>query len=448
MTNRKRISYILFCIVFILILFFSNKIIVLFLKHNFVKATEDIGNYKKDDVHFFIDSFNSHTDIFDSFNLIGWVFCETPLSNDNKEIWVILENDKGTYKTKIDLIPRRDLLGAFENDYDIKGMNHGFSGFLSTVGVKKGIYKLYLYCKENNESYGIVDTGIMLKKDSRGISQYTWESTLANISSPVEDIQAESSLDSANITAEGYLQIVGWSFVDGFDAADQSVYIRLSNDDGTTATYSTKSVLRPDVCTAYKNDLYNNSGFKAVIPEAEVPDGDIKIEVLVENGGNIYLASKIYSYSSDTSNEEDPSEVAESETTGKNISAEVEINSDNIVADSRLKYHIDSCVADSLLSVKGWAYIGDKNASDTSVYLAVTKPNGSYRVFNTKKVSRPDVAKHFNNELYSESGFKAEIPLDAIDSGDNIITVIAEHDEMLKAEKTYIFNYTVGDSKK
>jgi hypothetical protein len=74
--------------------------------------------------------------------------------------------------------------------------------------------------------------------------------------------------------------------------------------------------------------------------------------------------------------------------------------------------------------------------------LAVTKPNGSYRVFNTKKVSRPDVAKHFNNELYAESGFNAIIPLDAIDSGDNIITVIAEHNEMLKASKTYTFSYT------
>ena len=441
MNKTKKISYIIIWVVFIVLLLFSNTIVASFRKNNMERTHIKIEEFKKDQVYYAVDEIDFKNDIFDSFIFKGWVYCETNKENNEKTASILLANDNQRYIKALNLSKRTDVTQAFKEKYKIRGSYHGIQGVFSTVGVKNGIYNVYIYCRENNENYGLVDTGMKLKKDGKGISEYKWESTKTNISTHVEHLKAKSNLDSA-ITAEGYLQINGWSFVDGFDTASQSVYIRLSNEDGTTATYSTQSLSRPDVGTAYKNDLYNNSGFKAVIPEAEVPDGDIKIEVLVENGGNIYLASKIYSYSSDTSNEEDPSEVAESETTGKNISAEVEINPNNIMANSNLRYHFDTCDVKENLAINGWAYISDKNASDTSVYLAVTKPNGSYRVFNTKKVSRPDVAKHFNNELYAESGFNAIIPLDAIDSGDNIITVIAEHNEMLKASKTYTFSYT------
>ena len=80
------------------------------------------------------------------------------------------------------------------------------------------------------------------------------------------------------------------------------------------------------------------------------------------------------------------------------------------MANSNLRYHFDTCDVKENLAINGLRHISDKNASDTSVYLAVTKPDGSV-VYLTLKVSRPDVAKHFNNELYSESGFNAAIPL-------------------------------------
>ncbi len=451
MMNKKKLFYIIFCIIFLITLLFSNRIIILLLKNNFIETTVSIVNLKKDDVDFCIDDLNCHTDIFDSFNLDGWAFCETLIDNDNKEVYAFLINDKNIYRTKMELMRRDDIARIFGEKQRVRGRFHGFSELMSTVGVKNGIYELYLYCKENDENFGLVNTGIMLKKEAHGMSKYTWVSTLSNISSPVEDKQARNSIDSVNITTEGYLQIVGWSFIDGLDASDQSVYVRLSYDKGTTTTYSTQSVLRRDVGKVFKNDLYNNSGFKAVMPADEVPDGDIMIEVLVENGGKIYLASNVYMYSSDASdvtNEKDSIEAAETEITEKNSSDEVEINSDNITADSNIKYCIDSCAADSLLSIKGWVFTGDKNASDTSVNLAVTKADGSTRVFTTVKSSRPDVAKAYENELYTESGFTASIPIDAISEGENTITVIADNgQQLLKAEKPYKYSYIPENNK-
>lgn len=257
---------------------------------------------QKNIVNYSIDVVNIYNDFKQNVAIQLWAYCETKKDNSNKEIYVILAPDKSNniaYKITGLSVTREDVYASHANMKDIKSMNHGLQCEFSALSLKNGIYKLYLYCKENDENYGLVDTGLMLKKDGKGISKYTWQSTLSRISSPVEDLQAKSSLDSANITAEGYLQIVGWSFVDGFDTTNQSVYIRLSNEDGTTATYNTQSVSRPDVGKAYKNDIYNESGFKAVIPIDMLPAGDIKIEILVENDGNIYKAQKLYIYSPD-----------------------------------------------------------------------------------------------------------------------------------------------------
>lgn len=297
--GKKIIVYIIIWIIFVVTLIFSNKIIILLKGNNLIKTFNNIENYKKNAVYYAIDVIDIKNDIFDSFNFRGWAYCETQKENKAKSVFLILTNESNTYSKELNLTNRGDISLAFGENQKVKGDLHGVNGKFSTIDVENGIYSIYIYCKENDENYGLVDTGLMLKKDGKGISKYTWQSTLSRISSPVEDLQAKSSLDSANITAEGYLQIVGWSFVDGFDTTNQSVYIRLSNEDGTTATYNTQSVSRPDVGKAYKNDIYNESGFKAVIPIDMLPAGDIKIEILVENDGNIYKAQKLYIYSPD-----------------------------------------------------------------------------------------------------------------------------------------------------
>jgi hypothetical protein len=215
--------------------------------------------------------------------------------------------------------------------------------------------------------------------------------------------------------------------------------VRLTYEDGNSVTYDTQSISRPDVVTAYKSQLYNKSGFTAIIPKDELQDGNIQIDVLVKNGDSIYLAEKKYVY---VYNDFEESFILREAKERETVNKEINIDLNNIKEDSNIKYYVDSCTLGEFLSIKGWAYISDKNASNTSVYLAITKPDGSTRVFSTAKVSRSDVAKHFNNELYYESGFKSVIPQDAIVEGDNIITIITEDGEMVKASKTYTFSYT------
>jgi len=309
------------------------------------------------------------------------------------------------------------------------------------VDVKNGVYKIYLYCKENAENYGLVDINQMIKKDGRGISIYNWHSTAQNGIESNKVGYAKCSIDSGFIDDNKYLQIKGWTFVEGQRTAEQAVFVRLNYENGKSVTYNTQSYYRYDVGTAFKNIIYDKSGFTAIIPKDELQDGNIQIDVLVKNGDSIYLAEKKYVY---VYNDFEESFILREAKERETVNKEINIDLNNIKEDSNIKYYVDSCTLGEFLSIKGWAYISDKNASNTSVYLAITKPDGSTRVFSTAKVSRSDVAKHFNNELYYESGFKSVIPQDAIVEGDNIITIITEDGEMVKASKTYTFSYTNG----
>lgn len=299
----KKWCYFISLFSFLLLFIYANQIVGLFVEGNVMLMKADINNYKKDRIFFSIDSIRFRDDLLGKIDILGWAFGETEKDNSEKEIWLIFKEDGRDYlyKYKANFIYYRpDVYNAYRENTRVRGVYHGLKCSLSTVSMKNGIYNLYVYCKENNENYGVIDTGIKIKKDAGKIYKYTWNSAPQSvIETQATEKNNRSTIDSVSITDEGCLKIVGWAFIDGLETADQSVYVRLLSEDGTTATYNTQSVSRPDVGKAYKNDIYNESGFKAVIPIDMLPAGDIKIEILVENDGNIYKAQKLYIYSPD-----------------------------------------------------------------------------------------------------------------------------------------------------
>lgn len=428
----KRIVYAIICVLFIAYLLFSNTIIAAINNNNVKKLDEDISKYVKNKVLFGIDGFNFNGDVFDSFNINGWAFCETASDNSNKEVWIILDNDHNTYVKKAELIKRIDVAGKFKSNFNIKNVYHGVYSTVSTVGVKSGIYKVYLYCKENDEDYGLADTGIMIKKDSTGISKHIWNSSLLlDIFETDTNVNVKCSFDSVTLIDNNNLEISGWALVEGIDTSDQIVYVRIKDKDGNTATYNTQKISRPDVATYFNNILYYDSGYKAIIPISELHTNSITIEILVGYGENVYLSSETYSISL----------VLPRESAEISYSEEITIYPENIISDDSVQCAIDVCSIDKSLTVMGWAFVKGADSSATEVYLGVTSADGNTRYFTTYKVIRPDVAKVFNNEIYRESGFSAEIPLDAISVGDNLIAIIVNDGSLRKAETQYYFNY-------
>jgi hypothetical protein len=285
----------------------------------------------------------------------------------------------------------------------------------------------------------------MIKKDSKGISPYVWVSSKCKISEAQVEKNIKYMIDSISSTNDDNMRINGWSFIEGVDTDNQLVYLMLTYENGETAIYNTEGYLREDVGRAYKSNLYNNSGFKAVIPTSEIGEGDIKIEVLVEKNGIVYLSPKSNSYlSEDGVKYEKKGENATKEH-ADNIS---NIDTEKIEESSDIRYHIDSFTVKSDISINAWSFIKDIESSQTKIYLAITSADGSTLVYTTNKRSRPDVAKAYKNEIYTESGFTASIPIDAISEGENTITVIADNgQQLLKAVKSYIYEYEVADNK-
>lgn len=216
---RKLVIYFVMLLLFFFLLIYSTRIVSLFIPNSVIKKNIDIELLKKDKVNYCFDSIEYYGDFLDSIYFAGWAFGETFNDNKEKEIWFVFESEESIYIFKNE-VASSNIYKVFTGTYNIRGNNHRFYSTVSTTVMKNGFYKLYIYCKENDENYGLVDTGLMLKKDAKGISEYKWESTKTNISTHVEHLKAKSNLDSA-ITAEGYLQINGWSFVDGFDTTNQ-----------------------------------------------------------------------------------------------------------------------------------------------------------------------------------------------------------------------------------
>jgi len=435
MFSKKKICYFAICIIFILLLILSNKIIAAIIQDNVKKSNINIENYKKDIVYYGLDEISYYNDLYDSFFIRGWAFCETVLDNSQKEIWILLVNDKATYARELNLNNNIYIYDKFHSEYNIKGMNHGIYSTISTVGVKNGIYKIYIYCKENNENYGLIDTGKMIKKDNRGISEYVLHASAHDIKETEIGKYANCYIDSALITDEKYLQLTGWAFTEGQNTANQYVYVRLKYAYDKSMTFDTQNRLRVDVGHTFKSHLYDYSGFSTLIPIEILKDGNIEVEILVRNGKSVYLGDKSYVF-----NVKDNSLKLSKAVIKGNTNQEIKIDPKSIMEDSSVKYNIDLCLVDEFLHINGWTYIDNKKSSETKVYLGVISANGTTHVYDTDKHLRPDVAKFFNNELYTESGFKAVIPIEAISKGENTIIVIADSGKMLKAPKLYTLN--------
>jgi hypothetical protein len=292
----------------VLYLFFANDIV-----GAITNASANINKIElnevltKDKVNYSVDTVYMYDDFLQSVSIQLWAFCETDEPNESKEISVIFASDNNAYKITGLNTKRQDVYNAFAETQKIKGNKHGLQCEFSAIPIKNGTYTVYIYCKENDENYGLEKTDIVLQKSGSGIKRYMneniCESKQSDISQAiVSDKNVKCSIDKIDFGDDGYLQIMGWAFIKELESSSQSVYIRLTYHDGSTAIYDTKSTTRPEVGKAYGSKLYDNSGFAALIPIDGTREKDCKIEILVKSSSsNVYLSEKSYLCENDSS---------------------------------------------------------------------------------------------------------------------------------------------------
>jgi hypothetical protein len=118
-----------------------------------------------------IDSFHENQDIMFTVEFTGWAFIQTEKGNGNKSIKLIFSSEDNRYEVDTALQERFDLKKLF-NENNIYGLKHGFTTKFSPLKMENDIYKLYIYCYENEEVTGLIDTGKLYKKTYRGFTEY------------------------------------------------------------------------------------------------------------------------------------------------------------------------------------------------------------------------------------------------------------------------------------
>ncbi len=103
----------------------------------------------------------------------GWVFTPTEGENANREVTLYFVRGWDRYKlTVVDpkqpreensFIARPDVLMAFP-DLPIPNDRVGIVGEFSAALMRDGAYDVYVYCKENEENYGLVKTQYRFEK--------------------------------------------------------------------------------------------------------------------------------------------------------------------------------------------------------------------------------------------------------------------------------------------
>ena len=86
-----------------------------------------------------------------------------------------------------------------------------------------------------------------------------------------------------------FLIIAGWAFIKGLDTDDQQIYVIINDNKGRDiAVYRAYTHKREDLADLFSNNLYLNSGFRAIIPLSEIPYGEIYISINVYNDGELF----------------------------------------------------------------------------------------------------------------------------------------------------------------
>lgn len=221
-------------------------------------------------------------------------------------------------------------------------------------------------------------------------------STVTVITPPArESPLVKFNIDVSNRIGK-YRKMAGWLYIENQQTKGQEVYVQFENLNGAVVQYSTRPMERPDVGTAFKNPLYNASGFHALIP---LKDGlDINAcptRFVVENLNGTYKSPIWKAGIRFSSRVMIPVPEKESQS----VTFNVDISEDRGKGISAYRY------------LSGWVIVAGQRTKGQKVYVQIEKPDGSVVHYSTRPMGRPDVGTAFKNPLYNASGFSAAILL-------------------------------------
>lgn len=387
-------------IIFIIVVIISTKVVE-YLSTNIsnLSTVEKVDNFKIEDyskntVLYSVAELEMYNNLAKEVYLHGWSFIETDYDAGNREVYVILNNPENndTYKIKMPL-SYSEIEKYFKN-YKLanKDMNYRIRGSFSTLGIKNGDYKVYIYNWENEHNYGIADTGRMVKVNNKPETEKNIRNLVAGNEAVFDKYEITDDIEYYIGVITQYRTVTyisGYAFLRSKNKIG-NVYIGLTDKNGNERFYETYSVARLDVGLIY--DVYN-AGFRTYIQTNNFSDYKISSIVLETEDGKKY---KSYV---------DPLNIHD------NGGGLVEIDKNMIVEDNSIKFYFDkSRKLEDKRYYRGWAFV-EKLHKAGKIYLGMQDKNKKEYIFETELMMRSDIAKKYGNGL-ENSGFQAEIMLD------------------------------------
>lgn len=281
MKKRQRLLQSVFAVLWLAIFFMLTNIVLFVSGRNIPKSSIDIAD-SPHKVRYSIDSITVTDSILKDIDVTGWSFIESNINNEDKEVFLIFLSDNKTYQVRLNVYDRGDLPAALP-ELIVPKRNSGFMGSFSPLAMKNGLYRLYIFNKENHQFYGIADTG----KDylvKNGVLSETSGSEELKITNPDQQagFSIQSSIDSC-VVLDNILKINGWAFVEGTEAA--APLIKIKRSDGVEQFFTTSSIDRPDVAKYFGKTELAASGFRASIPMDEIGADEFTIWIFFEGIG-------------------------------------------------------------------------------------------------------------------------------------------------------------------
>ena len=219
----------------------------------------------------------------------GWAFAETEDEDSVTTGFLLLNGTKKTFITDECAFRYSDMQTRLSSWKKIRGKNHNFAVFFSTVTLPNDIYEIYIYVIENGKDKGIVDTGKGFIK--KGVNIIPFTRTQVQNSIAVEQIP--STFDEGWHTLdnnEGFVDVYGWDVVFGKDSEESTYYVVFVGNNGKNLTRKMPSLISEGVRDKIGNDCYLYSFFRGSVMNTDLPDQSGLYYIAAENQGQWYVS--------------------------------------------------------------------------------------------------------------------------------------------------------------
>lgn len=422
-TRRKGVlTYVIIWALFLLYLFMSTKIVMLFVPESeLLKTASNDVYYSTQKPIFAFDVKPEYCAGFYEYVYISaWAFCETEYDNSNKTTGIVLrnvDNDKSyIFETTPD--KRLDVYNAYKTTKNIYNEKVSLDSKFSTLNLPYGIYELYVRVVENQMDFGTVSTGMYFEKQADNFIQVDKKGNEITYTSSGDVIAREAEIDLENYSAKGnwvidsakktdsYMIITGWASYSPETNPEQDIICAVTFEDSSIKYYTTQKIIRSDVATHFGDESYSNCGFKTVIP-LEDDKEMYSLSLIAEIDGKYYPIAF------------DAKIIQETDSIELSLSEETE---------EGLAYIDKSSFGDGVVKVSGWASYSAETNADQKVYVGLTDSTGTTKYYAAKSSSRSDVAKA-KGDSYLNCGYSAEIRLLNLETEYTVSIVIQVGDE-------------------